>query len=455
MRPLTRKQANALTIALLVIVLLFAAGIACAVTPRYPSTAPICTRYGGSRLAGFVLAAESSWPVRECLSAPDKSLTVSSAVQVVSPVSLNFEGATVTGSSTLSRPILSVQKTAPGSFISRVTFTRSGGDGIDCHAQCFLIGVSAIDLGGFGVNIDVGANDSEVGGDSVDGEVFTEANAKTGVFIHNVDGVIIGVVESDFDNHYGVLLDKVTGSTEAPCSVASVVGIDTGDVSPDWPNLAKNNKGAPLELLDTTGCSVAAFTGTGQGGYGLALGGSSHNTFGTVIVTGEISGERNPGLNLAGGSAANTFATLLVNDESIAVDIGNNGVPGKNGEVGNDDNTISSLVANDDGTGVIDDTGGSDNTFVSVTGTGDGAYGSFYLGLIMFRTPGAGVDSGNVVKAASFAFSGVPRNGTAEYLVYADALTSGNSVRLSKIDSDTYSKAACHNPSRGNRFSGC
>jgi hypothetical protein len=414
-----------------------------------------CATYAGTDLDGFVAAGELSWPAPECLATKGERLRTTSTVQLSAPAVLDFQQATITGAEGLTGPILDVGGGAGRSKVLDVTLTSSGGDGIDCEATCALFDDVAEGLAGNGVSIGARANGSRVGGGAA-APVTVIGDAKAGVSVANVSGVTLGYIVAELDNHYGVVLKNVVGSAAAPCLAVSIAATDTGNSSTTW-HLPTNNTGAAVELLGTTGCRFDTVTGTGQGGYGLALGASSDNTIDDVAVAGEPSGQLNPGVNLSTGSAGNFFGTVEVTGESVGLDIGNNGVPGGNGETGNNRNTFTDLEFAADTYGAINIIGGTGNTFSSVVGTAVGNAGGSFLGLIQFDTNPAthAPDTGNVVRSASF--TGAPAHGydLAPYVVYSDARTSGNSVTLASVATDTYGATPCEDVSGGNDFKGC
>jgi len=421
------------------------------------SAGPSCTPYTGNDLAGFIAAAETSYPATECLSSSGEALTSVNPGTISSPAILGFQGATVTGTSALSGPMLSVATTSANTTIMDVTLNGGGGegDGIACHAACRITSSTVEGMMGNGIYIS-SAPGSVIGGSTAASEVSTVGNTKAGLEILNTASVTVGYFASSYNNHYGVEYSGDAG----PCATTSIIATDTGIASAQW-GLATNNNGSAVELLGTgtaagNGCSFQNVTATTQGGYGLALSGSSYNSFAHVSVTGEPKGQINPAINFSGGSASNTFNSAKVNHESMAVDIGNDGVKGGKGEVGNDDNVFTSLSATDDTYGTISVVGGSGNVFTSVTGTGEGSDGKYDLGLIQFRTNPAtkNPDTSNVVKSANFTGAPMAKWDTAKYVLYTDAGTSGNSATLASVDKITYSQAACSTHT-GNTFTGC
>jgi hypothetical protein len=295
-----------------------------------------------------------------------------------------------------------------------------------------------------------------IGGSTAASEVTTIGNTKAGLEVLNTSGITVGYFVSSYNNHYGA---EFSGDS-SPCAVTSIVATDTGIASTTW-GLATDNGESGLELLGTgtaTGnaCTFQSVTANVQGGYGLALGHSSYNSFAAVSITGEAKGQVNPAINLSGGSAYNAFASVDVNHESMAIYIGNDGVKGGKGEVGNDHNTFSALVATDDSYGTINIIGGSGNKFTSVTGTGEGSDGKYYLGLIQFRTnpQTENPDTNNVVGSAKFSGAPMAKWDTAKYVLFADTGTTGNSVTLKSVAPITYSQSAC-SLHAGNTFTGC
>jgi hypothetical protein len=429
------------------------------------TTVTNCTPYTGTNLATFIVAAEANYPVTECLSTAADSLSVGSTVQITAPAIINLEGATVTGTSALSGAILDVATSSAGTKIVDVTLSegKGAGDGIDCHAACTITQSTVEGMKGDGIFV-TDAPGSVIGGNTDAAVVSTVGNAKSGIEVNHTVGVTIGYVTSTLDNHFGVSFETVSGTASMPCSVTSITTTDVGTESALW-KLPTNISGSGLDLSDTgttsgTGCSFQSVTANGQGGYGLALGGSSYNSFASVSTTGQLKGHNNPGINLDSGSAENTITSATITHETVGVEIGNSGVKGGAGEVGNDHNSFGTMTFTGDSYGAIGIIGGSGNTFTSVTGTDIGnAGGGFYEGLIQFRTntaSGSGADTGNVVTSASF--TGAPREGKydlAPYVAYADSSTSGNSVSLSSVDAVTYSIAPCGQTQGTNKFAGC
>jgi hypothetical protein len=429
------------------------------------SEATSCTPYAGTKLAGFVSQAEANYPATECLASPGESLSTGGEVTLNAPAALDFAGATVTGTSALRADMLDFSSTAGGSSITNVTLSegKGSGNGIDCHAACSITASTVEGMKGDGIFV-TSAPGSVIGGDSVASEVSTVGSAKSGIEVNHTVGLTMGYVTSTLDNHNGVFFSSVSGTASMPCSVTSITSIDVGNVSALW-GLADNITGSGLEVSHTgttigTGCSFQSVTANGQGGYGLALGSSSYNTFASVSTTGQTVGHNNPGINLDSGSAENTIASATITHETVGVEIGNSGVKGGAGEIGNDDNTFGTMVFTNDSYGAIGIIGGSGNTFASVTGTEIGnAGGGFYEGLIQFKTnsaPGSGADTANVVTSASFTLA--PKEGKfdlAPYVAYADSSTSGNSVTLSSVDALTYKVAPCDQTQGSNDFTGC
>jgi hypothetical protein len=423
-----------------------------------------CTKYSGSKLSSFIAAAEAKYPATECLYHVGESLSAASTVQITSPVAVNFEGASVSGTAALKSAILDVTTSSAKTKISDVTLKegKGSGDGIDCHAACIITDSTVEGMKGDGIFV-TDAPGSVIGGDSVASKVSTVGNTKSGLEVNHTVGVRVGDFTSTLDNHFGVSFETVSGTALMPCSANSITTTDVGTVSGLW-KLPANISGSGLELVNTgtkigSGCSFKSVTANGQGGYGLALGGSSYNTFAHVSTTGESKGHNNPGINLDSGSAYNTFTSATITHETVGVEIGNSGVKGGSGEVGNDHNAFGTLKFTNDSYGAIGIIGGTHNTFTSVKGTEIGnAGGGFYEGLIQFRTNPVtkGPDTGNVVTSASF--TQAPREGKydlAPYVAYADSATSGNSVTLSAVDAVTYSIAPCDQTKGTNKFAGC
>jgi hypothetical protein len=253
----------------------------------------------------------------------------------------------------------------------------------------------------------------------------------------------LGYVVSEYDNHYGVLLN---GDTQ--CSVASLQATDTGEPDTTF-GLLSNPYGAGLELLHSSACIFDSVSAIIQNGYGVAIGASSSNVFSSVIIAGL---NNNPGLNLDAGSASNIFADVSITGKTNGINIGSDGTPNGAGESGNNDNEFGVVTLSGNGFGAIEIVGGSGNLFQSVTGTNESSNG-IYLGLISFRTdPGVSTDTNNTVRSADFTERG---NKRPKYIVYADDNTSGNTVTLTSVDPTTYSIAPCLDANGGNLFTGC
>jgi hypothetical protein len=421
-----------------------------------------CIEYTGTNLAAFVTAAERTYPKTECLSSSGESLTTSAEATLDEPAVLNFEGATVAGTSALTDAMVNV--TAAGGSITDVTLNEGAGsgNGIDCHAACRITQSTVEGMRGDGIFVSA-APGSVIGGDTPASGVSTVGNTDAGLEVNHTVGVTLGYVTSTLDNHYGVDFQTVSGSASMPCSAESITTTDVGAASSEW-GLSSNISGSGLELIGSgttsgTGCRFQTVTANGQGGYGLALGSSSYNSFSAVYASGESHGDNNPGINLDNGSAHNTISWATVDNETVGIEIGDSGVKGGAGGAGNDDNAFGTLTFGDDTYGAIAVIGGSANTFFMVTGVGVGnAGGGFYEGLIQFRTnPSTGSpDTGNVVRSAGFSgAAGEGKYDVAPYVVYADAGTSGNSVTLRGVSASTYKVAPCSQTPGSNSFAGC
>jgi hypothetical protein len=429
-----------------------------------------CTKqyqYTGTSLTGFITAGEDAHGNTECLSSLGESLSTGAIARISKPVALNFEGARVTGTSSLTSAMLSINA---ASSISRVTLDQGSGssDGIDCNAACAITASTVEGMRGNGISVSGAVSDgSVVGGTSAATEVTTVGTLLSGLMFYHDSNVRVGYYVSDNDSHNGAFFNTVS----APCSAVSITAVDLGQPSTTWA-LPKNDNGSGLELLGTgtvrgTGCSFQSVSDRGNGGYGIDLTSDSWNTFANVWITGEASGELNSGINVDTNSNDNSFPNATVSHEATAVDIGDNGVPGGEGEVGNDHNAFGSLNVSEDSYGSVSIVGGEDNTFARITGTDEGDDGtgsSFYVGLIQFqyqaasRTCDGGTEAcpviGNVVDSASFTGSpSFAKWDTAHYVVYADAGTSDNTVFLTSLSHATYVDAWCDDANGQNHFS--
>jgi hypothetical protein len=427
-------------------------------------------QYAGTSLAGFIAAAEQVFPATECLSSPGRSLAASSTAQITRRAALNFEGATVTGTSSLGGPMLSVGGDAATTSISEVLLDEGSGsgNGINCDAACTITASTVEGMRGNGIFVSgPGSDGSVIGGTSWTTRVATVGSLFSGLMFNHDSDVRVGYVTSSFDNHNGVFFNFVS----APCSASSISVTDLGQPTSAW-RLSKNDSGGGLTLTRTgttrgTGCSFTSVSDSGNGGYGVNVEAASWNTFTYIAVTGESTGELNSGINVSSGSADNTFSTANVHHEATAVDIGSNGVKGGNGEAGNNYNSFGTLLVSGDSYGSVSITGGQDNVFTSIIGTNEGNDGtgsSFYLGLIQFQyqsgdhtcngdTTACPV-SGNVVHSAYF--SGppdLPSWDTAHYIIYANVGASDNYVTVSRPSSQTYKDAACDDSGHANHFS--
>jgi hypothetical protein len=424
-----------------------------------PQVSSCATQYQytslGPSLTGFISAGENAYPHTECLSRLGESLSTAAIARVNKPALLNFEGARVTGTSSLTSAMLSINA---ASSITRVTLDQGSGssDGIDCNAACTITASTVEGMRGNAISVSGAVSDgSVIGGSSAATEVTTVGTLLSGLMFYHDSNVRVGYYQSDNDSHNGAFFNTVS----APCSALSITAADLGQPNTTWA-LPKNDNGAGLNLIGTgtargTGCSFQSVTDRGNGGYGIDLTSDSWNTFANVSITGEASGELNSGINVDGNSNYNSFKTATVSHEATAVDIGDSGVAGGGGEVGNDHNAFVTLNVSDDSYGSLSIVGGEDNTFGTISGTNEGndtTGGTFYMGLIQFEQTGSlscdGAPcpvSGNVVGFASF--TGAPADpakwDTAQYLVYANAGASDNRVTLFDLNRDTYVKSAC------------
>jgi len=422
--------------------------------------------YAGTSLTGFIAAAQVSYPATECLSAWGESLTVAATAQIEAPAALDFEAAKLTGTSSLGGTMLDVGLHAARTSITQVTLAQGSGssNGITCSVTCTITASTIEGMRGNGIFVSgAGSDGSVIGGSSPATRVSTVGTLLSGIMFNHDAGVTVGYVTSAYDNHNGVLFNSVS----APCSATSISVSDLGQPTTTW-GLSKNDSGGGLNLIGTGmgggGCSFNSVTDSGNGGYGVDLTNASHNAFGYVSVTGEATGQLNSGINLSTGSAGNSFTTARVTHEATAVDIGGNGVSGGRGEAGNDGNLFRTLYVSGDSYGSVSITGGEDNTFTTIIGTneGDAVTGTFYEGLIQFQyqaqylscNGGACPVSGNTVTSATFSGGSGRWWDTARYVVYSDAGTTDNSVRLASMSRASYSKAPC-SAEAANHFEGC
>ncbi|MGH9172459.1 MAG: hypothetical protein ACRD0Z_16575 [Acidimicrobiales bacterium] len=413
--------------------------------------APSCGKYTGASLTGFISAAESAFPVEECLYPLRQRITVAAGLTVSSPAILDFDGAKLSGGPGLTTSMIVVEPSAADSAVTDVTLSKGPKNGLQCSGTCSVTQTTIEGFEDDGLYVS-GNDESVIGGKTANSQVSTIGDG-IGLLVNEAIGVTIGYFSSSYDNHYGALLQSVTGTTATACTATSIKTEDTGKATATW-SWGVNDAGSGLQLKGTSGCRFASVKASSQGGYGIALGNSSDNVFGTVAITGESHGQLNPGINLSHSAAGNVFKTVNVVHKSVAVDVGNDGVAGGGGTSGNDDNVFENLSAKDDTYGVIDFHGGTGNRFGSVTSTDDGSPNGFYIALVLFKQSTSPV-TGNVVTSATFTGSPAAPHDTPDYLVYADSGSSGNSVTIAKDASTTYKLAPCEDLNGGNSFSGC
>lgn len=422
-----------------------------AAAPVQPRTT--CAQFSGSSLTGFVAAAEKRFPQQECLAPSQQQISVGTSLSVTAPASLDFDGAVLTGTSSLTSSMFVVTPKASSSVLTDVTLSTGPTNGVQCEARCIVTDATVEGFREDGVFLTATSEDSVIGG-AASSLAMTTVGDSIGLWAHGTEGLTIGYLVNRYDNHYGALLQQVTGTSSHTCAVTSIRSSDTGNSrsSMNWP---ANDHGSGLQLEKTSGCVFSSVVATGQGGYGIALGEATNNQFGDVTITGELQGGLNPGINFSHGASNNTFTKATIDHETIAVEIGNNGSSGGGSKSGNDNgNVFDSLTAADNGYGVIDIEGGSGNSFDKVVGDDNGAHKPFYAALLMFNA-GSSATTDNTVKAADFTGASSVTHDTAEYDVYADSASSGNSVTLTATDPATYQDAACEDLSGSNTFSGC
>jgi hypothetical protein len=432
-------------------------------------------------LQGFVNAAEEASSAGSCVSvAPGLVVSVSSPVVVSSPAVLDFNGATLNETGSIAWLLTATAAVTMSDF----SFKGDGsGGGLYCEgATCEVDngnvsdmtdgmrvdsagsltvsgstadsdtdGITARGLGVVNVSATSADNDTSTGFDlSVAGEHSSISgsadNDMIGLLVNGGSHLSIGDFSATGDNHFGVDIANSSDGT-----ATSLTATDTGTAAGSF---GPSSSGAGIELNPVSGWTFSSITATGQLGYGVAIAGSSHNTFDSIVIDrGTSQGSTNPGLNLDHSTSDNHFHNVSVTGQTVGVLIGGSGAKLPTGQTGNTGNVFDVLDLAHDTFAGISIPGGNANIFMTVNATDvNSSYPAPDRAQVRFY--GAHCFDNTIVTYNSI-IDAARAGKVAFYVVYADALAKGNTVNLGKVDAAGSYKVAPFDTERGaNTFTG-
>jgi hypothetical protein len=254
----------------------------------------------------------------------------------------------------------------------------------------------------------------------------------------------VGTFISNADWHYGVVM-----SGDSNVMANSLTITNTGAAEGALP---VNSTGSAIELFGVTGSTFTSIHASGMPGYGLAIARSTDDTFDSVIIARDGRGRSNPGINIDHDSAGNTFQYASVTDTSVGVNLGGGGAKlDPSSRTGNVDNTFDLLVLVGDTYSAVNVGGGTGNVFVTIDATdvGGGYPAPDKASIRLYNT---GTSNNRIEDYNAYFNIGFAKWDTADYLVYADANASHNSVHFGTIEGG-YSVARSHDANGTNNFS--
>jgi hypothetical protein len=446
--------------------------------PGTGSSGP-CTTYplaSGGNVQAFVNAAEAAHKTGALLCvAAGLSLHVSAPVTVTEPVSLDFNGATISKTSAMDNWAMTVtaanvsvtdltikgneaagaegggmlceaadcvfrsvhvsgmttdgiQVAHTGSSLTLASSTVSdtistlisSGEGIDVSSGAVLhaTGTSSTDNTGSGYYLMAGGSGSTISGTSAD-------NRQAGLMVGYTPDVTVGTFDSSADWHYGVEFSGATGAQVGP-----VTATDTGAAENGLP---VNSTGSGVALFDTTGSTFASLSITGMPGFGLMVAESSKNTFDDVTIDRGGPGISNPGINLDHESADNVFVKASITDTSVGVNIGGSGAKNDpDSRNGNTDNQFQLLDCTGNTYADVNIGGGTGNVFTTVNAT-DIRSNYPAPGRAAIRLDNTETSDNTITTYNSYVNGSYPVAHDPFYLIYADTSASQNSVHLGTV----------------------